>query len=49
MAADYVDLVQNGFCIHLVAPLDASLQLRPLCLGFTSIRTTDSEDETPIR
>jgi hypothetical protein len=40
VAYDFVDLVQNGFCIRLApkafvckAHLSAILQRRPLCLG----------------
>ena len=45
-ACDFVDLVQNGFFAPPVVPLQGSLghrsALRPLCLGYVSIRQTGS-------
>ena len=45
-ACDFVDLVQNGFFTPPVVPLQGSFghrsALRPLCLGYVSIRQTGS-------
>ena len=45
-ACDFVGLVQNGFFTPPVVPLQGSFghrsALRPLCLGYVSIRQTGS-------
>ena len=46
-ACDFMDLVQNGFFTPPVVPLRGSFghrsALRPLCLGYVSIRQTGSK------